>query len=84
MLGFLAILCFVGTPLFAVIAMSAMLGYYSEEIDLMAFVIEVLGLADMPFLSAIPLFTVAGYLLSESGAPQRLVCLLYTSPSPRD
>tara|TARA_B110000003_G_scaffold67886_1_gene68860 strand:- start:3981 stop:5225 length:1245 start_codon:yes stop_codon:yes gene_type:complete len=75
MLGFLAILCFIGTPLFAVIAMSAMVGYHSEEIDLMAFVIEILGLADMPFLSAIPLFTVAGYLLSESNAPKRLVRL---------
>ena len=29
----------------------------------------------MPMLSAIPLFTFAGYLLSESNAPQRLVRL---------
>jgi len=39
----------------------------------MALPIEILGIANMPFLSAIPLFTFAGYLLSESGAPKRLV-----------
>ena len=41
----------------------------------MAVAIEVLGIATMPMLSAIPLFTFAGYLLSESNAPQRLVRL---------
>ncbi len=64
-----------GAPLFAVIAASAMLGYYKEGIDLMAISIEILGIASMPFLSAIPLFTFAGYLLSESNAPKRLVRL---------
>ena len=64
-----------GAPLFAIIAGSAMLGYQKEEIDLMAIAIEILGIAGMPFLSAIPLFTFAGYLLSESEAPRRLVRL---------
>ena len=64
-----------GAPLFAIIAGSAMLGYQGEEIDLMAIAIEILGIAGMPFLSAIPLFTFAGYLLSESEAPRRLVRL---------
>ena len=41
----------------------------------MALIIEIIGLADMPFLSAIPLFTISGYLLSESNAPKRLVKL---------
>jgi tripartite ATP-independent transporter DctM subunit len=71
----LVLLAVLGAPLFTIIAASAMLGYYREGIDLMAISIEVLGLAEMPFLSAIPLFTFAGYLLSESGAPQRLVRL---------
>lgn len=64
-----------GAPLFAVIAGSAMLGFRKEDIDLMAMAIEILGIAGMPFLSAIPLFTFAGYLLSESEAPGRLVRL---------
>lgn len=75
MMSLLILLCLIGTPLFAIIAASAMIGYQAEGIDLMALVIEILGLANMPFLSAIPLFTVSGYLLSESGAPKRLVRL---------
>lgn len=71
----LVLLAVFGAPLFAVIAASAMLGYQKEGIDLMAIAIEILGIAEMPFLSAIPLFTFAGYLLSESNAPQRLVRL---------
>ena len=71
----LLLLAVIGAPLFVVIAGSAMLGYYREGIDLMAIAVEVLGIASMPFLSAIPLFTFAGYLLSESNAPRRLVRL---------
>ena len=75
MIVILISLCLIGAPLFAVIAASAMFGYSSEGIDLMALIIEIIGLADMPFLSAIPLFTISGYLLSESNAPKRLVKL---------
>ena len=71
----LVLLAVFGAPLFAIIATSAMLGYQKEGIDLMAMAIEVLGISQMPFLSAIPLFTFAGYLLSESNAPGRLVRL---------
>jgi tripartite ATP-independent transporter DctM subunit len=71
----LLLLAIFGAPLFTIIAASAMLGYQKEGIDLMAIAIEVLGIASMPMLSAIPLFTFAGYLLSESNAPQRLVRL---------
>lgn len=71
----LLLLAIVGAPLFTVIAASAMLGYQREGIDLMAIAIEILGVADLSFLSAIPLFTFAGYLLSASRAPQRLVRL---------
>ena len=75
MILILIILCIIGTPLFSVITASAMFGYASQEIDLMAIVIEIIGISDMPFLSAIPLFTLSGYLLSESNAPKRLVAL---------
>jgi tripartite ATP-independent transporter DctM subunit len=71
----LILLAIFGAPLFTIIAASAMLGYQGEGIDLMAIAIEVLGISGMPMLSAIPLFTFAGYLLSESNAPQRLVRL---------
>ena len=71
----LLLLALAGAPLFAVIVASALLGFYSEEIDLSVVGIEIYRLAEMPVLLAIPLFTFAGYLLGESRAPHRLVRL---------
>jgi len=69
----LLLLAILGAPLFSIIATSAMLGLTREETDLMNVTLDILGIADLPFLVAIPLFTFAGYLLSESDAPKRLV-----------
>ncbi len=71
----LLLLAICGAPLFAIIAASAMWGFYRQEIDLQVMTIEVYRIAEMPVLLAIPLFTFAGYLLSESNAPSRLVRL---------
>jgi len=71
----LMLLALLGAPLFSVIAASAMLGFHRSGIDLSVVAIEFYRIAEMPILLAIPLFTLAGYLLSESGAPQRLVRL---------
>ena len=71
----LLLLAILRTPLFAIIAASAMLGFYSEEIHLSVISIEIYRLAEMPILLAIPLFTFAGYLLGESQASTRLVNL---------
>ena len=71
----LLLLAVLGAPLFTVIATSAMLGFYREETDLMNMALELQSIADLPFLAAIPLFTFAGYVLSESEAPKRLVRL---------
>ncbi len=71
----LLVLALAGTPLFAIIAASALLGFARGGVDPMAVVGEFFRIADMPVLLAIPLFTFAGYLLSESGAPKRLVRL---------
>ena len=69
----LVLLAVLGMPLFAVIAASAMLGFQRSEIPLSVVPIEIFGIAEMPILLAIPLFTFAGYVLSESRAPARLV-----------
>ena len=69
----LALLAIAGVPLFVVIAAGALWGYHQSGIDLQAIAIEIFGIAEMPILAAIPLFTFAGYLLSEGGAPRRLV-----------
>ena len=71
----LLLLAIMRTPLFAIIAAGAMLGFYAEEIDLSVVAIEIYRLAEMPVLLAIPLFTFAGYLLGESKASSRLVNL---------
>lgn len=71
----LLLMALLGAPLFGIIAASAMLGFYRSEIDLSVVAIEFYRIAEMPVLLAIPLFTFAGYLLSESGAPRRLVRL---------
>ena len=52
-----------------------MWGFSRSGVDLSAVAIEIYRIAEMPVLLAIPLFTFAGYLLSESHAPQRLVRL---------
>ncbi len=69
----LLLLALSGTPLFVVIAASAIWGFYQTDVDLMVMAVEIWRIAEMPVLIAIPLFTFAGYLLSESKAPQRLV-----------
>jgi tripartite ATP-independent transporter DctM subunit len=71
----LLVLAIFGAPLFAVIAASAMLGFHGEGIDLSVMAIDFFGLAETPVLVAIPLFTFAGFLLSEGQAPGRLVRL---------
>ncbi|MFC1664934.1 TRAP transporter large permease [Pseudomonadota bacterium] len=71
----LILMALLGAPLFAVIAASALIGFYSEEIDLAIVAAEIYRLAEMPVLLAIPLFTFAGYVLGESKASERLVRL---------
>lgn len=62
-------------PLFAVIAAVALLGFYAAGYDLIGVAVNYYRLGDLPGLIAIPLFTLAGYLLGESQAPKRLVRL---------
>ena len=69
------LLALLGTPLFIVIASSSLLSLYRDGIDLSALFIELYKLAHTPTLPAIPLFSLAGYLLAASKAPQRLVRL---------
>jgi len=73
--GLLLILAALGTPLFAIIAAVALFGFHLAGEPGAAVAIEFYRLANMPALIAIPLFTLAGYLLAESQAPRRLVRL---------
>lgn len=69
------ILLFIGAPIFVVISGLALYLFSANQIDLSAVIIEMHRMATTPVLVAIPLFTFAGYLLSESGAPKRLIRL---------
>ena len=70
-LGFF--LMILGAPIFIVISGLAFYLFFSSQIDSSAMIIEMHRMVTTPILVAIPLFTFAGYLLSESGAPRRLI-----------
>ncbi|MGD8961314.1 MAG: TRAP transporter large permease [Desulfobacterales bacterium] len=69
------LLMLIGVPVFAVICGLALYLFYAGGIDLSAIIIEMHRMATTPVLVAIPLFTFSGFLLSESGAPKRLIRL---------
>jgi tripartite ATP-independent transporter DctM subunit len=64
-----------GLPLFLVVAFLALVLFASIEISGSAVAIEMLRLAGSPLLVALPLFTFAGAVLAESGAPRRLLAV---------
>jgi tripartite ATP-independent transporter DctM subunit len=70
---FLVVIALVGVPLFTVIAAGGLLASHSADISPDILVIEMNRLASSPNMIAIPLFTLAGVLMSSGGAPQRLV-----------
>jgi C4-dicarboxylate transporter DctM subunit len=71
----LALAALIGAPLFVLILGAAFIGFHQAGYDLTVVAVEFHRLANMPGLTAIPLFAVAGYLLAESRAPQRLLKL---------
>lgn len=73
--GVLILLAALGAPLFAILGAIALLGFHLAGQEGIAVAVEFYRLSDMPALIAIPLFTLAGYILAESRTPQRLVRL---------
>jgi TRAP-type C4-dicarboxylate transport system permease large subunit/TRAP-type C4-dicarboxylate transport system permease small subunit len=71
------LLAILGAPLFVVIAAVALIGHYAlEEIPVQNFVADGIGgFRKSTIFLAIPLFTLAGYLMAEGGTPKRLVGL---------
>lgn len=68
------ILAFSGTPLFVIMAMGGLIGFYFiSQVDIAIMAQEAYRLSSAPSLIAIPLFTLAGYILAESKAPERLL-----------
>ena len=69
------LIMFLGAPLFTVFSGLTLFLLFFAHIDSSAMIIEMHRIATTPILVAIPLFTFAGYLLSESKAPRRLIGL---------
>ncbi|MBT8329967.1 MAG: TRAP transporter large permease subunit [Desulfofustis sp.] len=63
----------IGTPLFIVIGALALISFHSVDIDPSVVIIEMTRLSDTPLLISLPLFIFAGTMLSESGAPERIL-----------
>ncbi len=74
-MAIMALLIIMGVPLFVIIATSALYGFSRADVDLSVIAIEIYRIVDTPILVAIPLFTLAGYVLGESRASERLVRL---------
>ena len=74
-IGIILMLALFGMPLFAVILSLALVGFYSSGVDLSVIAIEIYRLTNTPLLLALPLFTMAGYLLSHGNTSKRLVRL---------
>jgi len=69
------VIMFLGAPLFTVFSGLTLFLLFFAHIDSSAMIIEMHRIATTPILVAIPFFTFAGYLLSESKAPKRLIGL---------
>jgi len=71
----LILLALIGAPLFIVLGAGGLYASHVADIDATGLIIELYRLASQPNLVSIPLFTFAGMIMAEGGAPQRLVKL---------
>lgn len=69
----LAVAFLSGTPIFVVMGAAAMLLFWRDDTPIAAVPAETFRLVSSATLPAIPLLTVAGYVLAEGGAAKRLV-----------
>ncbi len=73
-LGLAAVL---GTPIFVILGGTALWLLFTEGVPVAALTVETYRMLTSATLPTIPLFTLAGYLLAEGGASQRLVRLFH-------
>jgi len=71
----IVLIAFLGTPLYAVIGLAALISFHTADIDPAAIFIELYRIAGSPTLIAIPLFTFAGFILANGKTPERLARL---------
>jgi C4-dicarboxylate transporter DctM subunit len=71
----LAAAVLLGAPIFIALGGMALLFFFADGVPIAAIPVETYRVVASPSLPTIPLFTLAGYLLAESGASLRLVRL---------
>ena len=69
----LAVATVLGTPAFVTLGGTALVLFWWSENPIAAISVSHYSLVTNPAIPALPLFTLAGYLLAESAAPERLV-----------
>lgn len=63
-----------GAPVFAVLSAFALLGFYHSGVSYSALIVDVYSqFSNNPVLYTIPIFTFAGFIMSESKASERIV-----------
>lgn len=66
-------LAILGVPLFLILALAAMFCFVISGGEITSVVVEVYRISSQTMLLTIPLFTLAGYLMAESGSPRRIL-----------
>ena len=69
----LIIIAFIGAPLFIVLGAGGLLASYATEISPDILIIEMIRLTSSPNMIALPLFILAGVIMTHGGAANRLV-----------
>ncbi|MDP9361583.1 MAG: TRAP transporter large permease subunit [Acidobacteriota bacterium] len=71
----LLIAAILGAPIFVILGGTALILFWRASIPIAAVAVGHYGLVVNPSIPAIPLFTLAGFLLAEGGASKRLVAV---------
>ena len=79
LVSLIILLTLLGLPLFVALAGGSLLATYNAGLDPALLAVELNRLAASPYLSSIPLFTLAGVILAAGGAPQRMIQLFNAS-----
>ncbi len=74
-LGALLVATVLGAPVFTTIGGAALILFWADQSPIAAIPLKHYSLVTNPALPTIPLFTLAGFFLAESGASQRLVAV---------
>jgi len=69
------LLLLISVPVFSVITLLTAYLYNTADINITSMIVEFVRLSSMPSLIAIPLFSLAGFILASSNAPNRLLNL---------